>query len=275
MINQNPYLPIEAKIEKIIDETSNIKTFVIKPKEPVPFKTGQFVSITVPGVGEAPFTPSSSPLIKERFDVTIMNVGSVTKVLHGLRGGETIGVRGPFGAGYPVEKFYDREVLIVGGGVGMAPLRSLLLTLISQIHKFKKVVLCYGTKTPEDVVYKPLFEEWRKIKGLEILRSVDKCPSGYKWDETTGVVTCLLDKCNVHVSNSVAVVCGPPIMMKFATLKLVDMKFRPADIYLSMERNMSCGVGKCGHCAIGPHFPCKDGPVFTYEKVKSEPEVWA
>ncbi len=271
----NCYIPIEAKIEKVITETQNIKTFVLRPKEPFSFETGQFIQLTVPGFGESPFTPSSSPFVKETFDVTVMRVGKVTEKLHSMKEGDVVGIRGPFGKGYPVEKFYHKEVLIIGGGVGIAPLRSLLLTLIEQINKFKKVILCYGAKTPEDIVYKPFFPEWKKIRGLEILRSVDKCGPHEKWDETTGVVTCLLDKCKVDINNSVAIVCGPPIMMKFTALKLNDMKFKPENIYLSMERNMSCGIGKCGHCAIGPYFVCKDGPVFTYDQLKNEHDIWA
>ncbi len=152
----NCYIPIEAKIEKVITETQNIKTFVLRPKEPFSFETGQFIQLTVPGFGESPFTPSSSPFVKETFDVTVMRVGKVTEKLHSMKEGDVVGIRGPFGKGYPVEKFYHKEVLIIGGGVGIAPLRSLLLTLIEQINKFKKVILCYGAKTPEDIVYKTM-----------------------------------------------------------------------------------------------------------------------
>ncbi|OGS19411.1 MAG: oxidoreductase [Elusimicrobia bacterium RIFOXYA2_FULL_40_6] len=271
----NPYLPIETIVEKVIDETSLIKTFVLRPKEPMFFSTGQFIILSIPGSGESAFTPSSSPFIKDIMEVTIMKVGTNTEKIHNLKPGDVVGLRGPYGKGYPVEKFYNKEVLIMGGGVGMAPLRSLLLTLIAQIDKFKKITLCYGSKTPDDVVYKYLFPEWKKIKGLEIQRSIDKCPEGVSWDETVGLVTCLLDKTSVDKNNSALIVCGPPIMMKFSTLKLFQQGYKPENIYLSMERNMSCGLGKCGHCGVGPHYCCKDGPVFTYEQLKDEPEIWA
>ena len=274
-MTNNPYLPEKAKIEKVINETSAIKTFVLRPEKQVTFETGQFVQVTVPGIGEAPFTPSSSPFVKDTVEITVMKVGRVTERMHQSKVGDTLGIRGPYGKGYPVDKFFNKEVLIVGGGVGMAPLRSLLLTLIQQIHNFKKVILCYGVRTPEDVVYKHLFPDWEKIQRVEILRSVDRCPVGVRWDETIGVVTCLLDKVKINLSDSVAIVCGPPIMMKFTTLKLVEKGHRPENIYLSMERNMSCGLGKCGHCGIGPYFVCKDGPVFTYAQLKQEPELWA
>ncbi|MCX7940369.1 MAG: FAD/NAD(P)-binding protein, partial [Endomicrobia bacterium] len=244
----NIYQPKNFKIIKIIDETPNIKTFVLKPLngDKFTFQTGQFIELTVYGVGEAPFTPSSSPYHTETIDVTIMRVGRMTEVLHSMKKGDVVGIRGPYGKGYPVDSFVGKQVLIIGGGVGLAPLRSLLLTLIERISEFKKIILCYGARTPQDIVYKYLFPEWSKIKGIEILRSVDKCQPG-EWDETVGVVTCLLDKIDIDVKDTVAVVCGPPIMMKFTTLKLIDKKFKPEQIYLSMERNMSCGLGKCGH----------------------------
>lgn len=262
------YQPIEAVLEKVIDETPSIKTFVIRPLEPFSFKTGQFVELTVPGVGEAPFTPSSSPYKTDTIEITIMKAGFVTGKLHEFKGGEKLGLRGPYGTNYPVESFYNKEVLILGGGVGIAPLRSFLLTLLNDISKFKKIILAYGAKTPNDVVYKYMFPEWKKIYGLEILRSVDVCPVGVKWDGDIGLVTCLLDKIKCNIKNAVAVVCGPPVMMKFSTMKLLSLGFEAKDIYLSMEANMSCGLGKCGHCQLGEFFICKDGPVFTYEKIK-------
>lgn len=268
----NFYLPVEATITKVIEDTPTIKTFCLKPVREIPFATGQFVEIAVPGLGEAPFTPSSSPLVTDRMDVTIMNVGTVTDRMHQMKGGELVGIRGPFGAGYPLEEMYGKEVLILGGGVGMAPLRSFLLTLLSQTEKFKRIILCYGARTPADIVYKDQFKEWMSRDGLEVYRSVDKADE--TWKETEGVVTVLLDKFDVDINNGVAVVCGPPIMMKFGTLKCLEKGFKPDSIYLSMEKNMSCGVGKCGHCQLGRFFVCKDGPVFKYETIKDIPEIW-
>ncbi len=268
---RSPYKLIEAKLENIIAESPTIKTFTLRPSEKLSFATGQFINVAIPGMGEAPFTPSSSPLETETIDVTIMKTGRLTAMLHDLKPGATLGIRGPYGNGYPVEEFYGKEVVILGGGVGMAPLRSLLLTLISRIKKFKKVKLCYGARTPEDVIYKTLFPEWEKISGLEVLRSVDKCSIG-EWNETVGLVTCLLDNLKVDLTNSVSIVCGPPIMMKFGAKKFLDIGFQHKDIYLSMEQNMSCGIGKCGHCQLGPYFVCKDGPVFTYEQLKGIPD---
>jgi NAD(P)H-flavin reductase len=269
---KSPYKPLPAKIEKIIEETSNIKTFVIRPELKFHFETGQFIELSIPGVGEAPFTPSSSPYKTDTIEVTIMKAGHLTDKFHALKGGESVGIRGPYGHGYPVEKFYGKDVLILGGGVGMAPLRSFLLTLIEHKDKFNRIILCYGSKTPEDIVYKYLFPEWKQIKGLEILQSVDRCPVNKSGDVIVGLVTCLLDNVKLNLANTVAIVCGPPIMMKFGTRKLLDIGFKAPDIYLSMEAYMSCGLGKCGHCQLGPFFVCKDGPVFTYEQIKNIPD---
>ena len=270
-MKQDPYKTTKAEILKVTGETSNIKTFQLMPEKPLDFKTGQFVQFTVPGAGEAPFTPSSSQFEKDKFEVTIMKAGRVTAKIHGLKEKDIIGIRGPLGKGYPLDEFKGREILILGGGVGMAPLRSLLLTLLDEKDKYGKITLLYGAKTPEDIVYKERFDEWRK-KGAEICRSVDKCDTG--WNEKVGVVTCLCDDVKMNPGGGIAVVCGPPIMMKFGTMKLLEIGYKPESIYLSMEKNMSCGIGKCGHCALGKYFACKDGPVFKYSVIKDIEGIW-
>lgn len=268
----NFYKPIEVKVERVLTESPGIKSFILKPENELKFATGQFVELTLPGFGEAPFTPSSSPLDRKRFEVTVMNAGYVTSRLHQLKKGAVLGVRGPFGKGYPLEEFEGKEILILGGGVGLAPLRSLLLSLIAEKKKYKDIVLCYGAKTPDDIIYKDQFKHWQK-EGVKIHRSVDK--KDKNWRETEGVVTVLLDKIKINKKNIIAIVCGPPIMMKFGTLKCLKVGIPENVIYLSMERNMSCGIGKCGHCAFGPYFVCKDGPVFKYSKIKKYPDIWA
>ena len=269
----NPYSPVKAELVKVVEETPTIKTFQFRPDEPLEFLAGQFVSITVPGFGEAPFTPSSSPAVKETFDVTVMKVGTVTERLHQASPGEELGVRGPFGNAYPLDEFKGREVLVLGGGVGMAPLRSLLLALLEDASRYKRIVLCYGARTPADLVYKDLLlKEWPARSDLEVHLTVDEAKDG--WDGNVGVVTTLLDKVQLDTKEGVAVVCGPPIMMKFGTLKLKEVGYPDASIYLSMEKNMSCGLGMCGHCRLGPYYVCKDGPVFTYDKIKDIEGIW-
>lgn len=269
----NPYIPVPATVEKILTETSNIKTFCLRPDEPIPFKAGQFVALSMPGFGEAPFTPSSSPAVSDYLEITIMKVGVVTERLHALEPGAKVGIRGPLGQPYPLEKYHGREVLIVGGGVGLAPLRALLFGLFQDLEKYKRVVLRYGARSPSDIVYRQaIAENWKK--PIDVAISVDKGDD--TWKGNVGVVTKILekDKLTCDTANGVAVVCGPPIMMKFATLKLLELGYPPASIYLSMEKNMSCGFGKCGHCRLGPYYACKDGPVFTFDKIQGLPKIW-
>ena len=267
------YKVLKAKVDDIIDESPLIKTFVMIPDEPFKFNTGEFIELTLDGLGEAPFTPSSSPYVTEKLEVTIMKTGYITDKFHDLNPGAILGIRGPFGRGYPVNRFIGKEILIVGGGCGLAPIRSLLFTLIELKEQVEKVVLLYGSKTPTDCIYKPMFAGLDRMDKFETYRSADK-PDGTEWNESIGLVTVLLDKLRVRLENAVAVVCGPPIMMKFATLRLLELGFSDNDIFLSMEKNMSCGLGKCGHCMMGEFLVCKDGPVFTYAEIKHNPEIW-
>jgi NAD(P)H-flavin reductase len=269
---RNIYKPLKAKLIEVIDESPLIKTFVLVPEEKFSFGTGQFIELSVDGVGEAPFTPSSSPHIDDKLEVTVMKTGYVTEIMHNLKPGAFMGIRGPYGRGYPVERFLGKEVLILGGGCGLAPIRSLLYALEYVKDKLERVMLCYGSKTPSDCIYKPLFTRLNKIDKFEAYRTVDRADEG--WNESVGVVTTLLNKIRINLKNSVAVVCGPPIMMKFGTIRLLEMGYKEDQIYLSMEKNMSCGLGKCGHCMMGEFFVCKDGPVFTYSELKNTPDIW-
>lgn len=263
---KNPYQPIPAKILQVIKETPNIRTFVLKPEKEVPFFAGQFVELTIPGFGEAPFTPSSSHFQRDVLEMTIMRVGRATGVLFTKKEGDLLGIRGPYGKPYPLKEFESRDIYIVGGGVGLAPLRALLLALFHEINKYGRIFLRYGARTPKDIVYKKQLKEWEKIKKVDIDLSVDSADE--PWERKVGVVTCLMDEIPCDVKKSVAVVCGPPIMMKFVTKKLLEAGFPGGAIYLSMEMNMSCGLGQCGHCRLGPYFTCKDGPVLTWEQIK-------
>ncbi len=266
------YKPVKAILTKVIVESPTIKTFVLKPEKEIGFKTGQFIELILEGIGEAPFTPSSSPLVKDQLEVTIMKAGFVTEKIHNLNEGAVMGIRGPYGRGYPLEQLYGKEVLVLGGGCGFAPIRSLLYNLEAEKNKIKNLIFCYGSKTPKDCIYKEYIDHLRLVDSFEVLRSVDKADE--TWDETEGLVTGLLDKITVNVEDSVAVVVGPPVMMKFSVQKLQKMGYPDNKIFLSMEKNMSCGLGKCGHCMMGKYFVCKDGPVFSYDEIKDQPDIW-
>lgn len=269
---ENPYRPIRAEITEVISETPTIKTIRIVPEEPITFETGQFIELTIPGIGEAPFTPSSRPAMKDIMEITIMSVGKVTEKVHELKNGDIVGVRGPFGKGYPMDRFKGKEILVVGGGCGFAPIRSLMYELFDRSGEFKKLFFRGGCKTPQELLYRSEIADWAKQKDLDIKLTVDKGDNG--WKGNVGVVTTILEDTDMDYENGIAIVCGPPIMMKFSIKKLIEMGFKEENIYLSMEKNMSCGIGKCGHCRIGTYYVCKDGPVFTYDKIKNFSNIW-
>ncbi len=272
MPESNPYRPVRAEVSEVITETPTIKTIRFRPEEPIPFRTGQFVQLTIPGVGEAPFTPSSPPAAGDFLEVSVMRVGKVTGEVHRLAPGDAIGVRGPFGNGYPVERLIGREVLVVGGGCGFAPLRSLMYALFSLSGQLRKLYFRGGCKSPGEFLYRREIEGWTQRPDLQVELTVDRGDA--TWTGPVGVVTTILDSAEMDYPNGIAIVCGPPIMMKFATMKLLQMGFQEENLYLSMEKNMSCGIGKCGHCRLGVHYPCQDGPVFRYDMIKHAPELW-
>jgi NAD(P)H-flavin reductase len=268
----NPYRPIRAEVLEVLVETPTIKTLRLKPAEPISFETGQFIELTVPGAGEAPFTPSSRPSEREILEVSVMRVGRVTERIHRLDKGEVVGVRGPFGQGYPLADFKDQEVLVVGGGCGFAPLRSLMYELFRRSGEFKKLLFRGGCKTPRDFLYRREIEGWGDRGDLDMVLTVDQ--GNGDWKGRVGMVTTILDNLAMDISRGIAVVCGPPVMMKYATRKLLELGFAYDRVYLSMEKNMSCGIGKCGHCRIGAHYACKDGPVFRYDRINGVPNLW-
>jgi NAD(P)H-flavin reductase len=200
--NKNPYRPIEAEVIKVITETPIIKTIRFRPKEPITFETGQFIELTIPGVGEAPFTPSSRPSVKEMMEVTVMKVGKVTEKIHRLKKGDIIGVRGPLGKGYPLGEFKGKEILVVGGGCGFAPLRSLMYELFDRSGQFKKLFFRGGCKTPKELVYRNETEEWAKRDDLNLKVTVDAGDD--KWKGHVGLVTTILDDVDMDCKSGIA-----------------------------------------------------------------------
>lgn len=267
---ENPYKPIPAVIQKIIVETPGIKTFVVKPEKEISFLCGQFAEVSLPNIGEGPFAMSSPSHEPGVLEFTIQNVGFMTSRLHDLKEGDKLGVRAPFGNGFPIQDWYGKEVLLLIGGVGFPPARALLYSLLNEKDKFARIIMCYGTRTPQDIVYKYQIDAFKK--DIELYMTVDTADK--QWKDNVGVVTTLMDKVKVDLRNSVSVVIGPPIMMKFGTIKLLEVGYTPNNIILSMERKMYCGIGQCRHCMLGSYFICKDGPVFTFEQLKDLPDIW-
>jgi NAD(P)H-flavin reductase len=270
----NPFEVTPAVIEETVQESPLIRTLRLKPERPLPFQAGQFIELSLPGVGEAPFTPSSSQFVTDYLDVTVMKAGFLTEHIHRAMPGDRVGLRGPFGSAYPLKEFEGRNLLILGGGCGLAPLRSLFLTLLEEADKYKGIIFLAGAKTPRDCIYKDGFEEWRRHPKVKLFRAVDEVPPGEAWTEDICLVTKLLEKVQLDPKESPAIVCGPPVMMKFGTRDLLKLGFPEDRIYLSMEKKMYCGFGQCRHCLIGDLYVCQQGPVFTYARIKNEEGIW-
>jgi len=271
---KNEYIPYPAVIEEVKKETFDTTTFRVRFKdkafaENFQYKQGQFMEISVLGAGEAPISITSSPSKKGFLEFTIRAAGKVTKGIHNLKKGDNLHLRGPYGNSFPFEEIKGKNIYFIAGGIGLAPLRSLINMVFDNRKDFKYIKLLYGAKTPEELCFKDELEAWKKIPDTEVWLTVDKPCDG--WGCRVGVVTELWKDTHVHPENAVAIVCGPPIMIKFVVIELRKTGFKNKDIIMTLERYMKCGIGKCGHCNIGEKFVCVDGPVFNYEQVEQLP----
>lgn len=270
---ENIYLPKLAVLDRVVDEIDEVKTFHWHFKDEREqaafrrFRPGQFAQVSLFGTGEFPASLPPSPTEDEVF-FTIRRVGSATDALHKLKPGDEFGVRGPYGNGFPMEQYYGRNLVFVAGGIGLIPLRSCIVYALAHREKFGQIQIFYGSKTPKELMYRPLLQTWEKAGGFECHLTVDRADNG--WTGNVGVVGSLFKKpgVKVPVQNTTAFVCGPPIMFRFVIKDLLDMGFQDTDIVSTLERYMKCGVGKCGHCCIGVAYVCVDGPVFTYQQIK-------
>jgi sulfhydrogenase subunit gamma (sulfur reductase) len=275
---ENPYLPAPARIMRATNLLPDVRLYDIRfvdasLAEAFTFRPGQFVMLSVVGVGEAPFSLPSPPTRRGFFQLAIRRAGVLTDYLfERVREGDVVGIRGPLGNGFPVEQFEGKDVLLVAGGLGMVPLRGLLNYLIDLRHKFERVTLLYGSRSPDQVLFSEELQSLARRGDAEVLLSVDR-DLGLPWDGRRGVVTELLDDIEVDVPRTYAVACGPPVFYKFMLERLVKMGFGKDRIFISLERRMECGVGKCGHCAVGYTFTCLHGPVFRYWDAMNLPEL--
>jgi len=268
---ENVYIPKIGTLREISDELADVKSFNVRlrdqnEQENFKFRSGQFLEVSVFGVGEAPISISSSPSRHASFTLTVKAVGSVTNALHAMSPGDEIGIRGPYGNGFPFEEVQGKDVLFVAGGIGLAPLRSLLVNMLDHRSDFRKIILLYGARNPSELLYKENLTEWENLEGLDLLATVDVADDG--WQGNVGVVTTLFSKTTISLENCVAFVCGPPIMFRFVIKELKERGFEDRQIVSTLERYMKCGVGKCGHCCISHKYVCLDGPVFTYDEIK-------
>lgn len=271
---RNEYLSYPALIENIRDETPDTKTFkvVFKDKKLIKsfrYQPGQFMEAGLPGVGEAPISITSSPWRKGYLEFCIRKTGKVTDAMHNLKKKDILFLRGPYGNGFPLASLKGKNLYFIAGGIGLAPLRSLINQVFGKRKNFKQIKILYGAKTPDELCFKDELEIWKKIPDTQVWLTVDKPCDG--WGCSIGVVTELWSQTEVYPKNAVAIVCGPPIMMKFVIQKLLASGFSPKDIIMTLERYMKCGIGKCGHCNIAEKFVCIDGPVFSYAQAKIFP----
>jgi NAD(P)H-flavin reductase len=276
---KNPYLPFLARVEKVKIETEdkNIKSFDFTylnegEEDTFSYLPGQFAEISVFGKGEAPFGMASSPTEKGHLKFSINKVGVVTSALHDLEEGEVVGIRGPLGNHYPLDEFEGKDVVIIGGGFAFTTLRSLLIYMQNKRDKYKDITVIYGSRSPGLLLYKNELEDWKKNNDLKTYITVDKGDDA--WDGLVGFVPNITKEAAPSSENAYAVVCGPPIMIKFTIPVLTELGFKPDKIILSLEMRMKCGIGICGRCNIGSKYVCKDGPVFTLEDLRKLPEEY-
>lgn len=278
---RNPYLPDVARIDKIIQETAanDVKTFRVafvddEVRNRFSYKPGQFGEVSVFGVGEAPISITSSPTQKGYLEFSVKKMGVLTTALHHSAEGDLIGIRGPYGNWFPVESMEGKNLIFIGGGIGLAPLRSLINYVLDGENRgrFKDVTIIYGARSPGDLVFKWELEKWERRQDIDFYLTVDKGDA--TWSGREGFVPAVLMEVSPSPENAVTITCGPPIMIKFVIQNLLKLGFSPAQIVTTLEMRMKCGVGKCGRCNIGPKYVCKDGPVFTYEELQRMPQEY-
>ena len=267
------YIPTLAEIVSTRQLTELEKFFEIRLLEPgpFPFEPGQFILLSVLGVGEAPVTLASSPLKKDGVEVCVRRVGSLTNALHRLQEGATIGLRGPFGKGFPVEALKGKDLLFVAGGIGIIPLRSLIHYVLERRKDFGQLSILYGAKTPKEFLFADELTAWGQRGDVRLLLTVDKPDE--TWEGNAGVITRLIPPLELRPKETYAVIVGPPVMYKFVLMELYQKALPESQILMSLERRMRCGVGKCGHCQINNVYVCQEGPVFSYQFLKRLPEA--
>ena len=270
---ENIYLPKLAVIDRVVEDIPEVKTFYWRFEDPAAqaefkhFKPGQFAQVSLFGVGEFPASLPPSPTEDETF-FTIRQVGSCTTALHQLKPRDQFAVRGPYGNGFPMKDYEGMNLTFVAGGIGLIPLRSCIVYALKNRAQYGRIQVFYGAKTPGELMYQADLRAWEKSGGIECHLTVDR--AGKDWQGNVGVVGSLFKKPSVQipVNDTVAFVCGPPVMFRFVIKDLLAMGFPETSIVSTLERYMKCGVGKCGHCCIGVAYVCVDGPVFTYQQIQ-------
>jgi NAD(P)H-flavin reductase len=263
----DPFVPQPYRIARAVREAADMVTLDLIPQkgEAPPFQPGQFNMLYAFGIGEVAVSVSGDPSDRSRFVHTVRSVGAESNSITALEPGSTIGLRGPFGTPWPMQAAEGKDVIIVAGGLGLAPVRPAIYHLLAQRGKFGRVALLVGMRNPSEILYRREIEQWRGHLDIEIEVTVDHADQS--WHGNVGVVPALVPRMAFDPKNTVAMMCGPEIMMRFTANALRDAGMAPGAIYLSMERNMKCAIGLCGHCQYGPYFICKDGPVMSFDRI--------
>jgi len=270
---QDLYYPTLCEITQAKQLTDQEKWYEIKMPDgkDLGHAPGQFVKVSVFGVGESAISISSSPTKKGAFEMCIRQVGMVTNVLKGYEAGDMLGIRGPFGVGYPVDMFKGQDLVIVAGGIGLVPLRSLINYVLDNREDYGRLIILYGAKSPAELLFKEELESWSNRDDVEFHLTVDR--GDEDWDGNVGVITTLIPPLELDLNNTAVAITGPPIMYKFVIMALKSKQVADENIFVSLERRMKCGVGKCGHCQINGVYCCLEGPVFNYAEIKSLEEA--
>jgi len=278
-MSENIYKPYLMEIEQVIEETPDVRTFRLKFRnaeeaEKFSFKAGQFGEYSVFGEGESTFCVASSPTRKGYIECTFRKAGRVTNALANLEIGDTVGFRGPYGNTFPIEEWEGRNLLYIAGGIALPPMRCVIWNTIDLREKYKDITIVYGARTVNDLVYKHELKEWEERPDIKLITTVDPGGQTPDWKGEIGFVPMVLEKLAPSSENTVAVLCGPPVMIKFTMPVLKKLGFEDKNIYTTLENRMKCGFGKCGRCNVGKVFVCKDGPVFSYEQILTLPEEY-
>jgi NAD(P)H-flavin reductase len=266
------WMPVPARILEVTNENFNTRTFRMRfvdegIQRMFRFAPGQFNMVYAPGIGEAAISISSDCEQSESLDHTIRVVGSVTHAIDRLGAGALVGLRGPFGQGWPLEEMEGHDVVMVAGGIGLAPLRPVIYWILRHRERFRRVILLFGCRTPEDRAFQAELEQWEAERSIQVLVTVDNATAG--WTGPVGLVTSLLQRVRVNAEQTYVLVCGPKMLNRVAAWKFLQLHVPEQQVFVSLERNMNCGFGQCGHCQYGQYFMCKDGPVFRFKDIAS------
>jgi len=275
--DKNIYKPYLATIDAIVDETPDVRTLRLvfedeQVRDNFAFRAGQFAEYSAFGFGESTFCIASAPTRSGYIECCFRSVGRVTEALRRLEIGETIGVRGPYGNSFPIEQFFGKNLVFVAGGIALPPLRTLIWQCLDWRDKFGDITIVYGARTESDLVYKRELAEWQERSDVRLVKTVDPGGNGPEWDGQVGFVPTVLEQAAPSAEKTIALVCGPPVMIKFTLPVLGKLGFGDDAIYTTLENRMKCGLGKCGRCNVGNVYVCKDGPVFTAAQVKAMPQ---